>query len=268
MHEVLLAIPLGIAIGISIGALGAGGSILTIPALVLILGQDAHEAATTSLFVVGSAAAVGAIVHHRKGTVRLRSALVFAGVGVVGSLLAGYASVRTDSETFTFALAGIMLVAAVLVGRRGEPDGDGGAGAEAGATAAGAASADRALPRHALLRTLAAGTLVGVVTGFFGVGGGFLTVPALIYALGLPLTVAVGTSLVVTTLNAATALVPRIGSDLLEPGITIAFVLTSVTGSIIGARIAHRLPQRALRIGFVVLVVLTAVALALDAALK
>lgn len=264
MQDALLALPLGALIGLSLGMLGAGGSILTVPALVLLIGQTPHEAAATSLVVVGSIAATGALAHRRRGSVRLRAGLAFAATGAVSSLLASYVSLQTDPDLLALGFSAVMLAAATAMwrsaraGARPAPDGIEAEGDEREATASSPAAR-----RHGRVgRTLLAGALVGLLTGFFGIGGGFLAVPALIFALGLDVTTAVGTSLVVIALNAAVALVPRITGDLVDPAVTVVFVVGGAAGALAGTHAAHRLPQRRLKGAFAVIVVITSVALA------
>src|SRR5690606_19102148 len=148
-------------------------------------------------------AASAAVGHRRRGSVRLRAGLAFALPGIAGSILASNASLRTDPDALALAFAGIMLVAATAVWR----------------SAARASNSNEApaVPTHRIRRTIMAGLVVGVLTGYFGIGGGFLAVPALTWALGVSMTTAVGTSLLVIALNAAAALVPRIANDLVDP---------------------------------------------------
>ncbi|MEO6867217.1 MAG: sulfite exporter TauE/SafE family protein [Gaiellales bacterium] len=242
----LLALPLGVIIGISLGALGAGGSILTVPALVILLGQTPQEAAATSLIVVGSIAGAGVVSHRRRGAVRMRSGLAFAAAGIVGSLLASLVSLRTDPDALALAFSVVMVIAATMMwmGRKGDGDGE-----------------QDSPPHNMVGRTLIAGTIVGAMTGFFGIGGGFLAVPALTWALGLPMATAVGTSLLVISINSATALVPRLADGLIDPTITVLFVIGGVLGSMAGARLAHRVAPGLLRRTFAVAIVLTAIVL-------
>ncbi len=255
VQDVLLALPLGLLIGLSLGALGAGGSILTVPALVLVLGQSPHEAAGTSLVVVGSIAATGAIEHRRRGSMRLRAGLAFAAAGIIGSLVGSVLSVRTAPDVLALAFSAIMLVAAAMMWRDTRPHDTGDAGV-----------ASHASLTTKITRTVIAGSVVGFLTGYFGIGGGFLAVPALTFALGVPITVAVGTSLLVIALNSATALAPRLGGDVIDWTITAAFVAGGVIGAFSGARIAHRVAPARLKRAFAIVVACIAVILAVHAA--
>jgi len=256
VHEALLALPLGLLIGLSLGSLGAGGSILTVPALVLVLGQTPHEAAGTSLVVVGSIAATGALEHRRRGSVRLRAGLAFAAAGIAGSLVGSFLSIRTAPDLLALAFSAIMLLAAAMMWRDTTRSQD----ADLADVSGSATLATK------ITRTLAAGSVVGFLTGYFGIGGGFLAVPALTYALGVPITVAVGTSLLVIALNSATALAPRLGEDVINWTITAAFVAGGVAGALGGARVAHGIDPARLKRSFAIVIACIAGILATHAA--
>lgn len=250
MVELLISVALGALVGASLGALGAGGSILTVPALILFLDLSPHEAAATSLIVVGVTAAAAAIAHYRRGAVDLGAALRFAAAGLVASLAGSYLSGGIDARALTLAFAAVMVVAAMFMWR---------------GASNGSASDAATQPNHVIPRTLAAGSAVGVLTGVFGIGGGFLAVPALTFALGLGITTAVGTSLVVIAINAAVALVPRLAGGAIEPAITAYFVIGGLIGGLIGTRIAHRVDPARLKRAFALLVLIAALALVLNA---
>ncbi|HEU5474920.1 MAG TPA: sulfite exporter TauE/SafE family protein [Actinophytocola sp.] len=251
----LVALPAGLLIGLTLGVLGAGGSILTIPVLVYLLGQDPHQATTASLIIVGLAAAAGAVVHGRAGRVRFGTGLVFGLLGAAGSYLGSRASAAVDPAVLLLGFAVLLLVAAMAMlprlrrGRRQPP-------APAGMSGTTITVVDRRL----VVRTVAAATVVGLLTGFFGVGGGFIVVPALALALGLDTATAVGTSLVVITVNSATALASRVATQplTLDWPLLAVFVVAAVAGVLAGNRVAGRLNSRQLTIAFVVLLVLVA----------
>jgi uncharacterized membrane protein YfcA len=167
----LIAVAAGLLIGISLGALGGGGSILTVPALVYLLGQSAQQAVTASLLVVGIAAVTDAIAHARARRVELRAGAIFGGLGIAGSYAGSLASAAVPADTLLAGFGLLMLaVAALMIARRRDPR-----PVRRGAPARGA--------RHTIL-VAAAATGVGLVTGFFGVGGGFVVVPVLVLVLG------------------------------------------------------------------------------------
>jgi uncharacterized protein len=244
----LLASPLGFLIGLSLGALGGGGSILAVPALVYVAGQDPKAATATSLVLVGVTSLIGLIPHVRAGNVRVGAGLLFGLAGVAGNVAGSSANQAVDPEVLLLAFAGVMLVAAAAMWRRSN---------RPPAVVEGAAlRVDAAL----VARVLAAGTVVGVLTGFFGVGGGFVIVPALVLALRFEMPVAVGTSLLVIAINSGVALLARLGSGApVEWSVIVPFTVASVLGVFAGARVAARVPSRVLTRWFVYLLVAVAV---------
>ncbi len=241
MH-VIIAILLGTLIGLSLGAIGGGGSILTVPILVYIIGQDAHAATATSLAVVGTTALAGAIPHWRAGRVSLATALPFGAAGVAGAFAGAWANHLLPGWLILGLFGVLMLVVAILMftGKK----------AKSTTPTTEVASWDR------WVRIIGAGLLVGVMTGFFGVGGGFLIVPALVLVLGLSMRTAVGTSLVVIAINSASGLVAHLrygGLDLITSGL---FIVGGALGAIIGARVSHRLDEQRLQRAFAVFIAL------------
>lgn len=284
-----IAIPVGLLIGLSLGALGGGGSILTVPALVYLLHQQPHAATTGSLLIVGITALGGMAAHWRARRVRLAQGLTFGVLGVAGSYVGTQLSASINLDLLLTLFAGLMLVAAVAMRRRrpGHPDcsaeDDGERGGAAGAgermvlpapgtgaaarmvTLARATSAgmDRVGLRGAAYRrtakVLLAATAVGLLTGFFGVGGGFVIVPALVLALGFDMPAAVGTSLLVIAINSAAALAARIGSHVhLDWPLLAVFTLAALAGTLAGNRVASRMEATRLTAAFAVLLVAVA----------
>ena len=243
----LVAVLAGLLIGASLGALGGGGSILTVPALVYLLGQSPHQATTASLLVVGTAAIVGAVAHARAGRVRLRTGAVFGMLGIAGSYAGSLASAAVPANVLLAGFGLLMLVVAVVMLRR------------RGVAQPGRAAAVSAGTRHALL-VAAAATGVGLITGFFGVGGGFVVVPALVLVLGFDMPTAAGTSLVVIAVNSAAALAARAGhgSLTLDWPLIGTFAAAAVTGVLAGGSLAGRASPQRLSAVFTVLVVLVA----------
>lgn len=247
-----LAIALGVAIGLTLGALGAGGSILAVPVLVQVVGLPVSAATATSLVAVGSAAAAGAVGHRSR--VQWPIAAAFIATGAVGALGGAAVGRRLDEDVMLLGFSALMLVAAwrMLTAcpsctRVGEER----ARAEAGPDTH---------PRFGARRVAtaaAAGAGVGFLTGLFGVGGGFIIVPALTLALGLAMPAAIATSLVVVSGNAVVALAIR-GPSSVDWPVAVAFTIPMLVGSIAGSRIAHRLdPQKSLNAFAVVLVVVS-----------
>jgi uncharacterized membrane protein YfcA len=252
----LLASPLGLLIGLALGALGSGGSVLAVPALVYAAGETPQAATATSLLLVGTAAAVGLRTHARAGRVRFGTGTVFGLVGVGGSLAGTALNRRIDPDMLLLAFSGLMLLAAWRMvtacpscTRAGE----------ARELAASPSSSPRPwTPARAVL-VLAIGTAVGFLTGLFGVGGGFVVVPALTLVLGFAMPEAIGTSLLVVAINSMIALAARLGGAHIDWLLAAAFTAAAVAGAQLGGRLAGRLdPERSLRIFAAGLIVLAA----------
>ena len=275
------ALVLGVLIGLALGILGGGGSILTVPALVYVLGEPVRTATTESLVIVGAAAVAGTVVHARAGHVRFGSGLAFGAVGVAASYAGTAVNSRVDPNVLLMAFAAVMVTAGLAMtvrraGRRtsaARPDAVAGgslaapvirAGTpESGSRAAGTlavltppvrivAPAHRTAV-HPAVKVLLAGLAVGFLTGFFGVGGGFVIVPALVMVLGYPMPAAVGTSLLVIAVNSAAALTARAGQMSPHWSLLIPFGLAALAGSLAGRPIADRVPAAVLSKAFTVL---------------
>jgi len=237
-------IPLGLVVGLALGSLGGGGSIMTVPALVYLLGQTPAAATTGSLIIVGLTALIGAVPHYRRGRVHLLGGIAFGVVGIAGSFAGSRLAAGVPSAVLLTAFAALMLVVAVLMWRRLRRT-----------PTASVSSVARIRPVPLVL----AATGVGLLTGFFGVGGGFAVVPALVLALGLEMPTAVGTSLVVIALNSASALASRLGNGVsLDWAVVGGFALFAIAGSLLGARVTERVSARTLTRAFVVMLVAVA----------
>jgi uncharacterized membrane protein YfcA len=251
----LVASPLGFLVGLSLGALGSGGSILAVPALVYAAGQEPQEATATSLLLVGVAALSGLPAHYRAGRVKVAKGVAFGLTGIGGSFGGTAINRRLDPDMLLLGFSGLILIAAwrMLTAcptctRSGEAE-----ALEASAITEGPTRLDFG---HVLM-ILAAGTGVGFLTGLFGVGGGFVIVPALTLLLGFAMPQAIGTSLLVVAINSATALVARVGSAHLDWLVTGAFTLAAVGGVLAGGHIAGRIDaERSLQVFAAALVLL------------
>jgi len=261
----LLASPLGFLIGLSLGALGGGGSILAVPALVYAAGQTPKHATTTSLVLVALTALIGMAPHWRAGRVRFAAGSIFGLAGIGGSLLGSHWNKAADPNVLLLAFSGLMLVAAYGMWRRvrttrarepsdvSEPLGD------VDQAAAPSVVGRVRIDAITTLKVVVAGTIVGLLTGFFGVGGGFVIVPALVLALGFTMAEAVGTSLLVITINSAVALSTRLQAGAIEWKTVIPFTLASLIGVIVGSRLASKHDSRSLQRWFVGLLVVVAI---------
>ncbi|CEA07276.1 Sulfite exporter TauE/SafE [Arthrobacter saudimassiliensis] len=235
-----VTLALSVLIGVSLGLLGGGGSILTVPILTYVAGLDPREAIAASLFVVGVTSAVSAVSHARAGRVQWRTGLLFGAASMAGAFAGGLLGGRIPGTILMIAFA-LMMVAtsvAMIRGRRKKAAGDG------------------APARLPIGKILAEGLVVGLVTGLVGAGGGFLVVPALALLGGLPMPLAVGTSLVVIAMKSFAGLGGYLTSVSLDWGLVGAVTAAAVVGSLLGARLAGKIPEAALRKGFGIFVLL------------
>jgi len=229
-----LAAVLAVAIGVALGLLGGGGSILTVPILRYALGLSAHTAVAGSLFVVAVTSAVALVAHARAGRVRWRTGLLFGATGMVGAFAAGRVAHFIPAPVLLIGFAGMMVATAIAMLRP----------RRAGA------------PKPVVVdelpvgKVLAEGLVVGAVTGLVGAGGGFLVVPALAMLGGLPLPVAIGTSLLVIAMKSTAGLTGYLGTvDI--PWVPVLVVTgAAVLGSLFGGRWAGRVDETVLRRGF------------------
>ncbi len=244
-----LAILLGLAIGVVVGAVGGGGAILALPVLVYVLDEPVGPASTASLVVVAVAAAIGAGSLARHGRVCWRLAFTFSGPAAVGSLLGTLASREVSARLLVLAFVPVMLAAAVMTWRRAGEKGD-----------------DGPCPHPPLQRVLVAGLLVGILTGFFGVGGGFVIVPVLTIWLRTPFRRAIGTSLVIIGLTGIAALASHLATGA-RPDVAVTATLAGATavGALLGSLFANRAPTVVLGRAFALIVATVALAVLADA---
>jgi uncharacterized membrane protein YfcA len=256
-----VAIVAGVVVGLSLGALGGGGSILAVPILVYLLDQSPVAATTGSLLIVGISSATGAVAAWRAGNVYLARGVAFGVVGMAGAAVGGMLSTRVDPRLLLVLFAGLMLVVAgVMLARqlrtRDHPDGEPSPRLDDPIIAVRPTFMCNCPVAAKIVVTA---LVVGLMTGFFGVGGGFLVVPALVLALRLPMPIAVGTSLAVITLNSAAAFVTRLGAGARPDWVpVIALTAAAVVGSLLGARVATRVDPRRLGTAFSLLLVAVA----------
>ena len=245
MEAWLIDTLLGFAIGLVLGFLGGGGSILTVPALVYIVGQNPQAAVTASLIIVGANATLGASFHQRQGTLNWRIALIFGGVGMVTAYLAAGLSHLIPSTVLMVLFALLMTVVGGFMILSKPPQNE-----------------DHAM--RGLPTIIAAGAGVGVLTGFLGVGGGFLIVPALVMLVNLPIRQAVGTSLIVIAMNSLAGLLGHLSTATFDMVVIGIFVVAGFVGAFAGARLSRVIKPDHLRASFAVFVVILGVALLVD----
>lgn len=235
MTSLAVILALSLLIGVSLGLLGGGGSILTVPILVYVAGLPAHEAIASSLFVVGVTSLAGLVSHARGGRVQWRTGLLFGLAAMAGAFTGGLIGGHAKGDWLLVGFA-LMMVATSLAMLRGRKD-----RGPVGHTAGGG---------RPLGRIVLDGTVVGLVTGLVGAGGGFLVVPALVLLGGLPMPVAVGTSLVVIAMKSFAGLAGYLTSVTLDWPLVLGVTAAAVVGSLAGGQLAGRIPEAALRQAF------------------
>lgn len=266
---VIVAVAAGVLIGLSLGALGGGGSIMAVPVLVYALDQSAGQATTGSLVVVGVTSLIAAITANRAGHVLLGRGVVFGLVAIGGAAGGAKAAAHVPDDVLLAAFAVLMLLVGTLMAWRqvGHRRASGGARSRPRLddpiitlSPAFACQCPRAL------KVLLTATAVGLLTGFLGVGGGFLVVPALLLALALPMEYAAGTSLVVITITSASALVVRAGAGTAPDwGPVLALTAASALAAVVGAHLVDRVDTDRLQKAFTALVIGVAVSTAAQA---
>ncbi|MFI6648241.1 sulfite exporter TauE/SafE family protein [Streptomyces sp. NPDC050529] len=232
MTPLILALTAGGVVGLALGGLGGGGSVIAVPALIYLLGFSPAAATTAGLLIVIATSLTGLLAHARDGLVHWRTGGLFAAAGIVPAALAGALSVRFPSGLLTAAFAVLAVVAGVRMLRT-----------------AGAPRADGAqLAAVPVRRAAGAGAGLGAVTGLLGVGGGFLAVPALVTVLAVPMSAAVGTSLLVITVNSTAALAARLATPTtLDWALIAPFTATAVLGAWDGKRLAAKVSMDSLQ---------------------
>ncbi|MGW4898635.1 sulfite exporter TauE/SafE family protein [Kitasatospora sp. NPDC004240] len=271
MTTLVLALAAGAVVGLVLGGLGGGGGILAVPALIYLLGLDPAAATSAGLLIVLATSVSAIVAHTRAGTIRWRVALAFAAAGLLPAALAGATAARLPQPLLTAAFALVAALAAIRMLRPPRTATEASAGATAASqTQATPGSPDGpeapAGPRPA--RVAATGAGLGAVTGLLGVGGGFLAVPALVGAVGLPMELAVGTSLPVIATNALSSLATRGGAGGgLDWAVLAPFAGAAVLGAWDGRRLAARLRGAVLQRAFAVLLLAVGVGMAADALL-
>lgn len=233
----VLGYTLALLIGLLLGALGGGGAIVTVPLLVYVFGVAVKSAVPMSLIVVGLTSVVGVYRHSRAGSLDIRTAVAFGPTSMLGAVLGTEAAFTVSARVQLTVFAVLVLVAGALMLRgRG---GDGGPGEPSARKAS------------AVLVGLI-GTMVGFLTGFIGVGGGFMYVPALALLAGLPMRTAVGTSLALIALSCAAGVARYIGRVDLDWSLAATITGLAFVGVVLGTVVAHRVPQRVLRRAFAI----------------
>ena len=281
---ILTALAVGALIGLVVGALGAGGGILSVPALIYLLGVAPHEATSASLVIVlfTALAALGGRIG--KNTICYQIALVFAALATVGTWLGSLANQAVSADLLMYAFALLLICVGLVMLRRAYPGlfrgaaraGSSGVFSDDGAAAADNAGGTSSTPAlravsamgevtsigaAPLWRVALVATVTGALTGFFGVGGGFAIVPALTLVLHLPIKRAASTSLLIMAITAVVALVARAQTSLnVDLGVIGAFTVASMLGGVAGAPLTRKVSSQKLTASFAALLLAVAVA--------
>ncbi|MFE1260847.1 sulfite exporter TauE/SafE family protein [Streptomyces albogriseolus] len=247
MSALVLALIAGAVVGLALGALGGGGSVLAVPALIYLLGFSPAAATTGSLVIVTVTSLTALYAHARAGNVRWRAGAAFAAAGLLPAALAGAAAGHLPQAVLTLAFAVVAAVAALRMLRPADP-----AGGEPRSVRPG--------------RAAAAGAGLGALTGLLGVGGGFLAVPALVTVLGFEMRAAVDTSLLVITANSLASLATRSGAAIsLDWAVIGPFIAAAVLGAWDGKRLAAKVSGPGLQRVFAVVLLAVAAFMLADA---
>jgi uncharacterized protein len=233
---ILLGFALAVVIGLALGLLGGGGSILTVPIFVYVLGFDVKDAIAMSLAVVGATSLFGAAGHWKAGNINTRVALIFGAVAMAGTYLGARLAVFFSGAAQLALFGSVMLLAAFFMFR----DGSGRSGL----------AVDHELREMRFPVIALEGLAVGVLTGLVGVGGGFLIVPALVLLGRLPMKQAIGTSLLVIALKSFAGVLGYVGQVDFHLGFVAAFSAVAIAGILAGTYLVRFVPQHALKRGF------------------
>ncbi len=233
-----VGLALALAIGVSLGFFGGGGSILTVPLFVYVFQLEPKDAIASSLLVVAIASMIGAVQHARAGNVRLREGLVFGMAGMAGAYLGGRVSALIDGGVLLLMFATMMTVTALAMwrGRRAAPPSREEAGGEIDLAASG--------------RLAAQGLVVGSFTGLIGAGGGFLIVPALALWARLPMPAAIGTSLTIIVMQSLAGFAGHAGHATIDVALVGSVTAIAVAGTVVGALVAKATDPARLRRAF------------------
>jgi uncharacterized membrane protein YfcA len=229
----VLTAVLSVLIGVSLGLLGGGGSILAVPVLVYAAGLDAKAAIATSLLVVGITALVSLVGHARDGNVEWRTGALFSATAMAGAYGGGRLALYFDGTTLLLAFAGMMVMTALAMLRRpkGQP----------------------LVPKEGMASpwlVIAEGLVVGLATGLVGAGGGFLVVPALVLLGGMDMKRAVGTSLMVIAFKSFAAFAGHAAHVQVDYSLVVIVTVFAVVGTLIGRRVGGDIKGSTLKMGF------------------
>lgn len=237
---------IGVALGLIIGLLGGGGGIITVPALIALFSLSFDLASTASLIVMILGCTVALVAHHRAQRVDWRTGIIFGSIGIIGSVVGARWALILDDRIQQLAFSVVLVAAGLSMLRNAKRSKDGMANEEGHGV------------RLSMTKLVPLSTGVGLTVGLFGVGGGFITVPALVSAARMPIKRATATALVVIIINAGAGLVARFES-LPSQDIIVPLMIGAVLGAGSGALWSRRLPSWVLSATFGVLALLIAI---------
>jgi len=264
MSMTALSLLFGVLIGLSLGLTGGGGAIFAVPLLVYGLGVSAKDAIVTSLAAVGTISAVGFVTYWKRGLVELRTGLLFAVAGMLGAPVGTWLASLISESALLLLFAGLMVVVSVRLwqqaaGGRPESSLDGMNDCRDAPTCRRDAAGELILTSRCAFLLAVVGSVAGVLSGLFGVGGGFIIVPALVLFSGMAIHRAIGTSLMVIVLVSAAGLVSQwYAGRTASTDVTVWFVLGGTAGLLVGQQIGRRLPAPVLQKVFAVAILAVA----------
>ncbi len=240
--HIFVALLLATLVGVSLGLLGSGGSIVMLPVLVYVAGVPAQQAVSMSLAIVGGISLIGAYLHYRQGHFHVKATAIFSISGMVGAFFGSFLTHLVSSHVLMLLFSGLMLVVGTaMLRQRSEPT----------------SKYDCRIQRCLLI-----GGCVGVLTGFLGVGGGFLIVPGLVLFAGIETNKAVGSSLAIIAFNSASGLVGHLRATAIDWQLTASFLLTAALGMAVGSWYSSKVPEKRLKQMFAWFVVVVGVIIA------
>lgn len=251
----IAASPLGALVGVLMGTIGAGGSLIAIPVLIYLVGQDVRAAQATALVIVIAAAIAGIVTHARHDEVRWRAGATFGLAAGVSALIGSILSRGIDDDLLLLLFAPVMIAGAyAMVSDRGRRP-------------ASFQPWRLGVNPARVAKVILLGLAVGLVVGLFGVGGGFVIVPVLVLALHLGMAEAVGTSLLIIAVSAAFALGDRIEAGDIDWAIAVPFSVAAMLGAALGQRLGDRISGEGLRRSFAAVLAITAAGIAVSSAI-
>ncbi len=230
--QMILAVLCGSLVGFTLGLIGGGGSIMATPLLLYVVGLPPHVAIGTGALAVSANSFINFGGHTRSGNVRWRSAILFAVIGMAGAAIGSTLGKTFDGQRLLFLFAVLMVVVGVMMLRRGSrPQGASGASAET-------------FTPGAIAKITIAALIVGMLSGFFGIGGGFLIVPGLLFSTGMPMILAVGSSLLAVGSFGLTTAVNYGWSGLVDWQVAAEYIAGGIAGGLVGMRLCNHLAPR------------------------